>query len=168
MTINSKYIFVASMDVDPDKEALFNEVYDTEHIPNLLKVPGVHAATRIKAIFACSSVGNTALPSPALRECRRRGLARRLVAVRRRAILIIPEGQRLVCGQSVFRAIAAVTQYAFHSPQGGNATDADKPKERKYFAHDAPCPGALWQVPARCEERRVGALITAECQAAER
>jgi hypothetical protein len=44
MTINSKYIFVASMDVDPDKEALFNEVYDIEHIPNLLKVPGVHAA----------------------------------------------------------------------------------------------------------------------------
>jgi hypothetical protein len=31
------------MDVDPDKEALFNEVYDTEHVPNLLKVPGVHA-----------------------------------------------------------------------------------------------------------------------------
>jgi hypothetical protein len=48
MTIKSKYIFVASMDVDPDKEALFNEVYDTEHIPNLLKVPGVQAATRIK------------------------------------------------------------------------------------------------------------------------
>jgi hypothetical protein len=48
MTINSKYIFVASMDVDPDKEALFNEVYDTEHIPNLLQVPGVHSATRIK------------------------------------------------------------------------------------------------------------------------
>lgn len=48
MTINSKYIFVVSMDVDPDKEALFNEVYDAEHIPNLLKVPGVHAATRIK------------------------------------------------------------------------------------------------------------------------
>src|ERR1700716_3526026 len=48
MTINSKYIFVASMDVDADKEALFNEVYDIEHIPNLLKVPGVHAATRIE------------------------------------------------------------------------------------------------------------------------
>ena len=44
MTINSKYIFVVSMDVDPDKEALFNEVYDTEHIPNLLQVPGVHTA----------------------------------------------------------------------------------------------------------------------------
>jgi hypothetical protein len=34
----------------------------------------------------------------------------------------------LVCGQSAFRAIAAVTQYVFHSPQGGNATDAGKPK----------------------------------------
>jgi hypothetical protein len=48
MAINSKYIFVVSMDVDPDKEVLFNEVYDTEHIPNLLQVPGVHSATRIK------------------------------------------------------------------------------------------------------------------------
>src|SRR5271168_2162657 len=46
MPIKAKYLFVASMDVDPDKEALFNEVYDTEHVPNLLKVPGVHAATR--------------------------------------------------------------------------------------------------------------------------
>src|SRR5262249_14473594 len=34
MPINSKYVFVASMDVDLDKEDLFNEVYDTEHIPN--------------------------------------------------------------------------------------------------------------------------------------
>jgi len=60
MTINSKYIFVASMDVDPDKEALFNEVYDTEHIPNLLKVPGVHAAKRIKGkAFELSIGGST-------------------------------------------------------------------------------------------------------------
>ena len=42
MPIKSKYLFVASMDMDPDKETLFNEVYDTEHAPNLLKVPGVH------------------------------------------------------------------------------------------------------------------------------
>ena len=47
MPIKSKYLFVASMDVDPDKEALFNEVYDTEHVPNLLKVPGVHAVARM-------------------------------------------------------------------------------------------------------------------------
>ena len=47
MPIHSKYLFVVSMDVDPAKEALFNEVYDTEHVPNLLKVPGVHAAARM-------------------------------------------------------------------------------------------------------------------------
>jgi len=47
MPIKSKYLFVASMDVDPDKEALFNEVYDTEHVPALLKVPGVHAVARM-------------------------------------------------------------------------------------------------------------------------
>ncbi len=48
MPIKSKYVFMASMDVDADKEALFNEVYDTEHVPLLSKVPGVHAVSRIK------------------------------------------------------------------------------------------------------------------------
>ena len=42
----AKFLFTASMDVDPAKEALFNEVYDTEHVPNLLKVPGVLAVYR--------------------------------------------------------------------------------------------------------------------------
>jgi hypothetical protein len=46
MPIITIYLFVASMDVDPEKEALFHEVYDTEHLPNLLKMPGVHAVTR--------------------------------------------------------------------------------------------------------------------------
>ena len=41
MNRKAKYLFIASMDIDPDKEALFNEVYDTEHVPELLKVPGV-------------------------------------------------------------------------------------------------------------------------------
>ena len=57
MPITAKYLFVASMDVDPDKEALFIEVYDTEHIPNLLKVPGVYAATRIKGEPFAVSIG---------------------------------------------------------------------------------------------------------------
>ena len=52
MPIKSKYLFVVSMDVDPDKEALFNEVYDTEHVPNLLQVPGFHAAARM--VGTCS------------------------------------------------------------------------------------------------------------------
>jgi len=48
MSITGNWIFTASMDVDPDKEALFNEVYDTEHVPYLRKVPGVVSATRCK------------------------------------------------------------------------------------------------------------------------
>ena len=57
MPIKSKYLFVASMDVDPDKEALFNEVYDTEHVPNLLKVPGVHAVARMEGEPFAMSIG---------------------------------------------------------------------------------------------------------------
>ena len=43
----ARYVFIASMDVEPGKEAVFNEVYDSEHIPNLLQVPGVLCAVRL-------------------------------------------------------------------------------------------------------------------------
>lgn len=46
MAGKARYLFIVSMDVDPDREALFNEVYDTEHIPLILKVPGVLSARR--------------------------------------------------------------------------------------------------------------------------
>lgn len=48
MPIDTRYVFIASMDVAPEKEALFNEVYDQEHVPNLLRVPGVRAVTRLR------------------------------------------------------------------------------------------------------------------------
>src|SRR5579862_1388143 len=48
MPITGNWIFTASMDVDADKEALFNEVYDTEHVPSLQKVPGVVSVARVK------------------------------------------------------------------------------------------------------------------------
>ena len=48
MPINSRYLFIASMDVQPDREDLFNEVYDTEHVPTLLQVPGVLSVARFK------------------------------------------------------------------------------------------------------------------------
>ncbi len=48
MAIQTRYVFSASMDVEPAKEALFNEVYDTEHVPLLLKVPGVVSVVRLK------------------------------------------------------------------------------------------------------------------------
>ncbi len=62
MPIESKYLFVASMDVDPDKEALFNEIYDTEHVPNLLKVPGVHSAVRVVGEPFVLNIGNEEKP----------------------------------------------------------------------------------------------------------
>jgi len=49
MAAQARYIFIASMDVDPAKEQVFNEVYDTEHVPFLLKVPGVLSAKRYKS-----------------------------------------------------------------------------------------------------------------------
>jgi len=57
MPIGSKYLFVVSMDVDAGKEALFNEVYDTEHIPNLLKVPGVRSVARLSGESFAVSIG---------------------------------------------------------------------------------------------------------------
>jgi hypothetical protein len=60
MPVTTKYIFIASMDVAPEKEALFNEVYDREHVPNLLKVPGVRSVTRLLTEPASFSIGGQA------------------------------------------------------------------------------------------------------------
>ena len=49
MPLQTRYLFSAAMDVEPAKEALFNEVYDTEHVPNIQKVPGVIAVARFKS-----------------------------------------------------------------------------------------------------------------------
>ena len=57
MTIATKYLFIVSMDVAKDKEALFNEVYDIEHIPLLKQVPGVRAVTRWKTEPAAVNIG---------------------------------------------------------------------------------------------------------------
>jgi len=57
MPITTKYIFIASMDVAPEKEALFNEIYDREHVPNLLKVPGVRSVTRLRTEPASLNIG---------------------------------------------------------------------------------------------------------------
>lgn len=45
----SKYLFMVGVDVDPEKEQQFNEWYNNEHIPALLKVPGVIAAYRYES-----------------------------------------------------------------------------------------------------------------------
>lgn len=57
MPITAKYLFIVSMDVEPDKEDLFNEIYDTEHVPDILNVPGVISATRSTVMPVEASIG---------------------------------------------------------------------------------------------------------------
>ena len=42
----ARYLYIVAMDVDPNKETLFNKWYNEEHVPALLKVPGVLGAYR--------------------------------------------------------------------------------------------------------------------------
>jgi hypothetical protein len=65
MQIQSRYLFVVSMDVDPDHEALFNEVYDTEHVPYLMEVPGVRSAARMKGEPFAVAIGGEVKQMPA-------------------------------------------------------------------------------------------------------
>lgn len=46
MPIASRYLFTAAMDVEAARDALFHEVYDREHVPLLLTVPGVRSVAR--------------------------------------------------------------------------------------------------------------------------
>ena len=48
MALRSKYLFIASMDVDAGKRALFDEVYNAEHCPLLSEVPGVGSVSRFE------------------------------------------------------------------------------------------------------------------------
>jgi len=46
--MSAHYLHLVRMDVAHDHEATFNEVYEREHIPTLLRVPGVGRATRYR------------------------------------------------------------------------------------------------------------------------
>ena len=49
MQFEGRYLLNVSMDVEPDKEDIFNEVYEAEHAPLLMGVPGVLSVARFKA-----------------------------------------------------------------------------------------------------------------------
>ena len=63
MPIKAKFLFFASMDVAPEKDALFNEVYDQEHVPMLPKVPGVISVVRLETQPLTLSIGGERKPS---------------------------------------------------------------------------------------------------------
>ena len=52
LTGTTPYVFWVMMDVEPHREALFNELYDTEHLPLLLKLPGCVNAVRYRTSTA--------------------------------------------------------------------------------------------------------------------
>jgi hypothetical protein len=52
LTGKTPYVFWVMMDVEPHREALFNELYDTEHLPLLLKLPGSVNAVRYRTAAA--------------------------------------------------------------------------------------------------------------------
>ena len=48
MPFQGQYLFSASMDVTAERDEVFNEVYEKEHVPTLLEVPGVLSVARYK------------------------------------------------------------------------------------------------------------------------
>ena len=40
------YVYLVQMDIPAEHEADFNRIYDTEHVPEILKVPGVRGCSR--------------------------------------------------------------------------------------------------------------------------
>jgi len=52
LTGNTRYVFWVMMDVEPHREPLFNELYDNEHLPALLKLPGCVNTVRYRTTVA--------------------------------------------------------------------------------------------------------------------
>jgi hypothetical protein len=68
MTVQTRYLFTASMDVEPAQKKLFNEVHDTEHVLLLLKVPGVIAVARLEKTTLTMIIGGEKKPIVAENE----------------------------------------------------------------------------------------------------
>jgi len=49
LTYRTKYLLFVSIDVETPKEGLLNQLYDSEHIPLLLRLPGVANVVRYRA-----------------------------------------------------------------------------------------------------------------------
>lgn len=64
MPTETRFVLIAAMDVDPAYEDLFNEIYDGEHVPYLLTVPGVRSVTRYKGVPAEIAIASGTQPLP--------------------------------------------------------------------------------------------------------
>ena len=55
--MSTSALYLVRMDVAHDHETTFNEVYDREHVPSLLTVPGVVAVSRYELQPLTMSIG---------------------------------------------------------------------------------------------------------------
>jgi len=62
--IDANYVLSASMDVTPEADATFNEIYDNEHVPNLGSVPGVLSVIRFERTELRMSIGGEVVAVP--------------------------------------------------------------------------------------------------------
>ena len=71
--MNTTALYLVRMDVGHDRDTLFNEVYDKEHLPNLRGVPGVRSAHRYRqpAQFAKTFRRHHGAPPSTFRGARR-------------------------------------------------------------------------------------------------
>ena len=44
----ANYMYLVQMDIHAELEDDFNRIYDTQHVPNILTVPGVHSCIRYR------------------------------------------------------------------------------------------------------------------------
>ena len=42
------YLYLVQMDIPEELETEFNRIYDTQHVPNIIKARGVHGCTRYR------------------------------------------------------------------------------------------------------------------------
>lgn len=42
------YCMTVTLEIDPRDEAAFNHLYDTDHLPNMLRIPGVESVVRFR------------------------------------------------------------------------------------------------------------------------
>ena len=55
----TRFLLNVSLDVDTEHESLMNEIYDAEHVPALIEVPGVVAIRRYRRQPLKLSIGGT-------------------------------------------------------------------------------------------------------------
>src|SRR5262245_53038794 len=65
MPITGNFVMSASMDVTPEAETVFNQVYNQEHIPMLRSVPGVLSVVRFERAELRMSIGGEVIAAQA-------------------------------------------------------------------------------------------------------